>query len=448
MDISALQTLMSDASFGQAVAASAMGFAALYFGAGVLSAAVTRRVLAPLGIGTTIDSRPVPAGQIGAEIRRSLLSIGVFALMGGCLLLAYRAGVVAIVWQASAGVVIAEVIAILLFNELHFYAVHRLLHTPKLFGAVHEQHHRSERVTPWTSYSFHPAEAVLLGSVMPCAMLLHDFHVAALLALPLFSMLVNSVGHSNHQLLRSVSASRRHQGHHGEFDDRYGLWLPVFDWLFERKRRAAVQQGWRAKWPLGLAVLVVTVGLYVATNRLIDPSGATVLPLSAIDRLTPLVPASVWIYASFPALFLTVYALETDRQRIQRYLAGVVALNLVSNLVFILWPTTFDRGVLATAGQGVTGALLDAVRLADRPVNCLPSLHVGAAVFAGLFRRGKRFDWAFMAWAVAIAVSTLTTKQHYLVDVVAGVALAVAADQLFLRTRAPLQANLPTSATN
>jgi len=41
----------------------------------------------------------------------------------------------------------------------------------------------------------------------------------------------------------------------------------------------------------------------------------------------------------------------------------------------------------------------------------------------------KRFWW-FLAWAVAIALSTLTTKQHYVVDVASGTVLAVMATVL------------------
>jgi membrane-associated phospholipid phosphatase len=50
--------------------------------------------------------------------------------------------------------------------------------------------------------------------------------------------------------------------------------------------------------------------------------------------------------------------------------------------------------------------------------------------------------WAFFAWSVVIALSTLTTKQHYLVDVAGGLLLAVGCVALVERVNARLAARL------
>ena len=68
------------------------------------------------------------------------------------------------------GVTAAWVVAGLLFNDAWFYGWHRTLHHPALFRHVHVVHHRSVDVNPFTSYSFHVVEAVLLGLwIVPAA---------------------------------------------------------------------------------------------------------------------------------------------------------------------------------------------------------------------------------------------------------------------------------------
>jgi membrane-associated phospholipid phosphatase len=64
----------------------------------------------------------------------------------------------------------------------------------------------------------------------------------------------------------------------------------------------------------------------------------------------------------------------------------------------------------------------------DEPYNLFPSLHVAISWLAWLACRDRvRPRALFLAVVVAISISTVFVKQHYIVDVVAGVALAVAA---------------------
>ncbi len=69
--------------------------------------------------------------------------------------------------------------------------------------------------------------------------------------------------------------------------------------------------------------------------------------------------------------------------------------------------------------------------------NCFPSLHVASAWFVGLFYidLGHPWKWAGAALAVAITVSTVLLKVHYLWDVAAGVALGAGFHFAFMRER-------------
>ena len=70
------------------------------------------------------------------------------------------------------------------------------------------------------------------------------------------------------------------------------------------------------------------------------------------------------------------------------------------------------------------------------PVNCLPSMHVcmsfvAAACLSLVYGRvGRALVWA---WFVAICYSTMATKQHYFVDLIAGFALGVTSVAIYMK---------------
>ncbi|WNG57717.1 phosphatase PAP2 family protein [Archangium gephyra] len=65
------------------------------------------------------------------------------------------------------------------------------------------------------------------------------------------------------------------------------------------------------------------------------------------------------------------------------------------------------------------------------PASCLPNLHVAAAFVSAFAVVGERRAPLLVAWAALIWGSTLTTRQHYVVDGVAGLLLALAVWALF-----------------
>jgi sterol desaturase/sphingolipid hydroxylase (fatty acid hydroxylase superfamily) len=220
----------------QVMAAGTAYFALLYFASALASLWLTRWALPRLGFGRVIDSRALPAGQYRREIAQGCASVLIFGvgvvLPWGLLQLGWAR----LAHDPSAARIALEIAVLFLWNELHFYASHRLLHTRPL-RRFHADHHRSHVPTPFSTYAFHPVEAVILGSVPLIPMLLHDFSFQALLCLPVLSILFNSLGHANYEFSRvapargSLAASRRHALHHARYHGNYGFLLPVFDRL-------------------------------------------------------------------------------------------------------------------------------------------------------------------------------------------------------------------------
>jgi membrane-associated phospholipid phosphatase len=144
------------------------------------------------------------------------------------------------------------------------------------------------------------------------------------------------------------------------------------------------------------------------------------LPLapSAIDRAIPFLPWTLAVYLSqFAFLFLSLW-LQTDSRALTRVFAALAVATVLSCAIFVVRPTTIPR-------PPVRSVAFDALWLFDVPTNCFPSLHVALATIAAACWPGRRSLAA--AWAAAIALSTLTTRQHYAIDVVGGVGVAAAA---------------------
>ncbi|MGY0503803.1 sterol desaturase family protein [Luteimonas sp. e5] len=225
---------LPDWSALQVAAIGTAYFAVLYFGFGLLGWWLSRHALPRLGFGRRLDPRPLRPGQLRREIGRSCVSILLFGM--GVLLPWWllRSGISRLVAEPGALRVALEIIALFLWNELHFYACHRLLHTRPL-RRFHAEHHRSHTPTPFSTYAFHPVEALLLGSVPIIPMLLHDFSAIALLSLPVMSIMLNVLGHANYEFSRHapargpLQASRRHHLHHALYHGNYGFLLDVFD---------------------------------------------------------------------------------------------------------------------------------------------------------------------------------------------------------------------------
>jgi len=156
----------------------------------------------------------------------------------------------------------------------------------------------------------------------------------------------------------------------------------------------------------------------------------TLMPLTALDHLIPLQPAalvaylSLWLYVGFaPALQLTFRELIV-------YGLWISALCLTGLALFYFWPTAVPPRPLDVSGfPGF--ALLQGV---DAPGNACPSMHVAAAIFSAIWldhllrqmRTPAALRLVNAVWFVAIAYSTMATKQHVVLDAAAGALLGAA----------------------
>ncbi len=182
------------------------------------------------------------------------------------------------------------------------------------------------------------------------------------------------------------------------------------------------------KHSMGLAMFLSAAAVYLIGNHfhIFPPQ---YLQRTWIDFAVPFMPNTVWIYLSEYAFFPAVYLLCRNYINLNKYFYSFIALQLTSVLIFFVWPTTYPRAEFPLTADinAITYFAFSSLRQTDTPASCCPSLHVSSVYLSVfLFREERRnLLLPFFIWGTAIAATTLTTKQHYLIDVITGFLMAV-----------------------
>lgn len=210
---------------------------------------------------------------------------------------------------------------------------------------------------------------------------------------------------------------------------------------------------WRCQLPLRVATLwwvkmtsnILGLGVFFVSYFWVlhhPQFPVAVMPLTALDRWVAFEPAamplyaSLWVYVSLPP------ALLKCRRELVSYGLATLALSVVGLAIFLAYPTTVPAFGLDWA-QHPSVAFLKAVDAGD---NACPSLHVAFAVFSAvwldrLLREmnvgvlARASNWA---WCIGILYSTLATRQHVVLDVLAGALLGLGIVTLHLRALSEL----------
>lgn len=189
---------------------------------------------------------------------------------------------------------------------------------------------------------------------------------------------------------------------------------------------------YRVTMPMVLLVALVPFYLFIPD---LFPPGTRHFPALALDRALPLLPSWALIYGAL-YLFLIVFPVLVvrDEEHIRRTVYAYLFVWIVAYIVFIIYPTEAPRPA-RVVGEGFSVWGLYMLYSSDPPYNCFPSLHVAHSFVSALtvFRLHRKLGIGATLAATLVALSTLFTKQHYVLDALGGVLLAVVAYGIFLR---------------
>jgi membrane-associated phospholipid phosphatase len=181
---------------------------------------------------------------------------------------------------------------------------------------------------------------------------------------------------------------------------------------------------------LSLSFRLVTLALtlfgwlviYFFVNRLqVDPSHRIDLG-TELDQKTPYVPLFALVYFSTYIFVIQPFFILSNTRQFYLMLTSFVLISVISSLIHATFPSKIERVEQVTAG-GLSGCMLGLFQKTCKPYGNFPSMHVGLSVpvvVANFIARGPTAGTIMLVWAVFIAVSTLYTKQHYILDVFVG----------------------------
>jgi membrane-associated phospholipid phosphatase len=194
----------------------------------------------------------------------------------------------------------------------------------------------------------------------------------------------------------------------------------------------------RAHWALKSFSIPVFIGIFFVGYFLLlrfPIFEVSVMPALALDKAIPFQPGAAFIYFSLWVYVSLAPALIGDRQELLFYGKMAIAMASVGLAIFLFWPTTILAG--AQLNEMELGRLAW-LKQVDAGGNACPSLHVAFAVFSGLWLDRSFTEMRLpsvtrvlnILWCGAIAYSTLATKQHVALDVLAGALLGMIAGSI------------------
>lgn len=150
---------------------------------------------------------------------------------------------------------------------------------------------------------------------------------------------------------------------------------------------------------------------------------------SGLDEKIPLVPWTIVIYWGCYLFWVVNYVIgcRQEKEKAFRFISADFLAKIVCLLCFLVFPTTNTRPVIE--GSSIWDELMRILYRVDAADNLFPSIHCLTSYFCFVAVRDNEkiprwYRGLSLLITAAICVSTLTTKQHVIIDVAAGVLLA------------------------
>lgn len=153
----------------------------------------------------------------------------------------------------------------------------------------------------------------------------------------------------------------------------------------------------------------------------------------AIDRAIPFSPRWILLYGALYPVVIAPLLILSDRRIAMRGALGLVIVVFSGVPFWLAYPVSVPRPPIEVVDIWTWGIVV--VRHLDPPTNCFPSMHVAEAAFASLlvWRHDRQWGAAVLLSTAFIWYSSLAIGQHWFVDGLVGIAIALVTHLLVFR---------------
>jgi membrane-associated phospholipid phosphatase len=183
---------------------------------------------------------------------------------------------------------------------------------------------------------------------------------------------------------------------------------------------------------VGTFWLIGWLVIFFAMNRVTSRRKSHNLHVALDDRI-PFSAHTGLVYFSTYAIFVLPLILITGANSFIQVLSAYSVIIFSCCTIFILYPTRVDRRE-QLPNRTISHFLLNIFHSVCRPYNSFPSMHTAyacSAAFAIYRYYNPLLGGLFFFWAFAIGVSTLTSKQHVILDVAGGAVIGAIVSMFF-----------------
>jgi membrane-associated phospholipid phosphatase len=148
---------------------------------------------------------------------------------------------------------------------------------------------------------------------------------------------------------------------------------------------------------------------------------------SFFDKKIKAIPIFVIPYLLLFPIILFTYVTLQNNQYLDLFLTSVILANISATLFWYMFPNGVKR--LFLEDKGIFCTIINYIYRHDGDTNGFPSGHVFLSLICTYYLSlaVHNFVLVWIVLGISISISTIYTKQHYIVDIVGGILFALLA---------------------
>lgn len=142
------------------------------------------------------------------------------------------------------------------------------------------------------------------------------------------------------------------------------------------------------------------------------------------EKSIPFIPLSIIPYMASGFFFCLVFFSCKDKHQLKILTWRMLFVTIIAGLFFITVPLRFSL-TKPDVSNSILNLPFSFLHTFDSPFNQSPSLHIAFAfIFWSVFKDLTKWRTFLLIWLILLGISTLTTYQHHVIDLLTGAILA------------------------